>query len=217
MNQEELLSTDIFRMSHGRFLKITLWRHSGLFTLLAAALIVVAIALSFFLSDWRYAVAALLILLLLVPMVLAFVYLFYGLHRNAYFNVTDHRLVFRNDGVQIKMYFKNRNELTEDKWCEWNERGEKQSAERRTDDATNTNRSNTHVDDMPDKIVDFMIDYSCLDRYYIMGDSVFYPMKSDDVGGLLWLPAGAFGNDSSFSMALNIIKNKGKYHEDTKG
>lgn len=56
-------------------------------------------------SDIKFFILTLMIIFIISPMILGFMYYYYGLGERCYFNVTEHTLEFTDYGIKVNMYF----------------------------------------------------------------------------------------------------------------
>lgn len=144
-------------------------------------LLLLFLCISLFLSaliDIRYLIVALMIIFIVCPMIMGFLYYYYGLGERCYFNVTDHDIELLENAVKIQMYFP---EFTDE---------EKDGGE----ESEKTYRC-----------VDKYFDYDIFHRYYVRPNSIVFPLGSSRIDGFLWLPENAFGSSEIFAAAVRLI------------
>lgn len=99
------ISTERYNISHGKFIKLLL-QLVGRRWLWFPAILFVVVSLFAVLSDLRYAIVAMMVLFILIPMLLAFLYIYYGLSQGCWQNILERRLTVSDDFVEIVSYVK---------------------------------------------------------------------------------------------------------------
>lgn len=97
------LETEIFRMGNRNFAfhMVSLYGKPWL----VGSVILVALSTVFALTiDLRWAIIALIILFLVTPALLMFLYFFYGLNPVSAINVIDHRIRISDKGIEIDLF-----------------------------------------------------------------------------------------------------------------
>lgn len=70
----------------------------------AMALLLLAGIIAGFVFDFRFLILGLMILFILMPMLAAYIYFYYGLRRECWLNVVDHSIGIGDDGLDVKIY-----------------------------------------------------------------------------------------------------------------
>ena len=94
--------SDILRMSPRKMVSTMIYLYGTVPVATVAALAVPALALGIFL-DIRWLVVFLMIIFLLVPMAMSFLYFYHGLRPSTASNTSLHRLHFDNDGIKVSI------------------------------------------------------------------------------------------------------------------
>lgn len=106
-----------FRMSGGRFAAELVFRYAGVWLLLLSATAVTGVALGIAV-DLRWMIAALMVVFIIIPMVLAFLYYYYGLRRECFVNMLPHRIVVEDEGISVRLKLSSA-ECQENKECSY--------------------------------------------------------------------------------------------------
>lgn len=99
------LTTSVFKVSRQAF-AATMVRQFGLRWIIALCIAVCILAAVSLVCDLRWLIVALIFLLLVGPMMLAFLYFNHGLKKLSVANVVDHKLEFFIDKLKITIYAK---------------------------------------------------------------------------------------------------------------
>lgn len=102
----------VFKMGAGKFAVELIFRYSWIWLLSCSLLAVGGIVLGIAI-DLRWLVVALMIIFIVIPFVLAFLYYFYGLRRECYVNTILHRFIVREDGLVCRLYILDSNSENE--------------------------------------------------------------------------------------------------------
>lgn len=94
--------TRVFRMGSGRFAMELIFRYSWIWMLGLSVLSVAGIVLGITV-NLRWLVVGLLVICVVIPMVLAFLYYYYGLQRGCFVNTIPHRIVVSEDGLIARL------------------------------------------------------------------------------------------------------------------
>lgn len=99
----EPVESGIFRMGGGAF-AAALVRNFGRGWIIAFAVIVCASILPGIFIDVRFLIIALMMVLIISPMMLVFLYYSYGLRRECFINTIPHTVSVEEDMVKVRMY-----------------------------------------------------------------------------------------------------------------
>lgn len=167
----------VFRMTPGRFAAELVFRYAWIWILALSLGAVAGIALSI-MVDLRWLVITLLIVCIVMPMVLAFLYYYYGLKRGCYVNTVPHRIVMTDEGLAARLVIPLRDEdIAEND----EEQGE---ARYRTRDE--------------------LFPYSSLRPFTIGSNSAIIPLSGKGAG-FLWIPADAFADPENLAALLKRL------------
>lgn len=101
--QNEIPSTLEFRMTSTRFVAEMIFRYAGVWLIVLAAVAVVGIVCGFVI-DLRWFVISLMVVFVVFPMLLAFLYYYYALRRETVINSLPHSLsIVPGDGLMVTM------------------------------------------------------------------------------------------------------------------
>lgn len=98
-----MVTTALFSIPRGEFARIMAMRFGGIWLLGLLAGIVAAAAIAGIVADWRWGVAALMLLLVAAPMGAAYLYFAHGLRRECYVNIAPHTVIFGSDCMNINV------------------------------------------------------------------------------------------------------------------
>lgn len=102
--QTTQISTEKFKLSAGQFI-VLLTRLAGLKWLAVPIIGVVSLAITAIaLADVRLAILAMMLVFIVIPMIMAMLYINYGLSENCYINVIDHEIIFSEKEIIIQTY-----------------------------------------------------------------------------------------------------------------
>lgn len=105
----------VFKMTPGRFILELLFRYAWIWLLLLSLGAVAGLVLGV-VMDLRWLVISLLIICVVTPMVLAFLYYYYGLRRGCYVNAVPHRIVIDDSGLIARLVTGVRNSDSEEEF-----------------------------------------------------------------------------------------------------
>lgn len=92
----------VFKMSSGSFAKELLFEYAWIW-LLGLSLIAVGGLVLGFVIDFRWILIGFMIICLVIPMALAFLYYYYGFRRECVVNTIDHRVIVAEDGLICRL------------------------------------------------------------------------------------------------------------------
>lgn len=104
----------IFRMEGGAF-AAALVRNFGRGWIIAFAVIVIASIIPGIFIDGRFLIIALMVVLIVIPLMLSFLYYSYGLRRECFINTIPHTVSIEEDSVKVKI-FTDRESEDENEW-----------------------------------------------------------------------------------------------------
>lgn len=97
------VESEIFRMGGGTF-AAALVRNFGRRWIISFAVIVIASILPGIFLDARFLIIALMVVLIISPMMLVFLYYSYGLRQECFVNIIPHTVAIEGDSVKVKIY-----------------------------------------------------------------------------------------------------------------
>ena len=113
MEKNNELTTTRFRISNFKFALLLFRLLAGWWLLPPIIIFITAIILSITV-DLAYAIVALMVLLILIPSMMAFLYIYYGLAPNCWMNIIEKELSLSPSGIEMKMYIKQKSVDSED-------------------------------------------------------------------------------------------------------
>ena len=93
------IATSQFRVGHGEFVRAMAARFGIRWIVLLAALVVAGGVAAAATADWRWAMASLMLALIVAPAAGAFLYFSYGLRRECYVNILPHSVIISPRGI----------------------------------------------------------------------------------------------------------------------
>lgn len=213
--------SEIFRMSQ-RALLVTLFRRHGILPAACGAIAALALcAVAFALHDVRYAILALMTVLILIPMLMALLYFNHALHPDVAFNTLPHRLSLGVDGVGITILPKamEKNGKKKNRKKRKNEdSGDAQFAYATPPEEFDSGHVWSGVCEMKPEnhaeetapAVTKVIGFNRLGRYTVGIDSVLVPV-TDSEGhseGFIYIPRSAFGSTDIFTEFMEAVASR---------
>lgn len=161
----------------GKKLILTLfYLYGGWASITLAFLALPALAAGIFI-DLRWLIVFLMILFLVTPMLMVFLYFYHGLRQSTASNIVEHKLLFTQTGIIFRLFEKAEDEENseEEKREKWSVRSEKFYA------------------------------YDQVTNYKTAYDGVLLMLTAPEKG-FIWLPYNAFHKPSLFQEAINCLK-----------
>lgn len=183
----ETITTDIFKAS-GTSISRTMFMLYGKPWLVGALLLVTPLIVLGCIHDMRWIVVALMAVFIVIPMVLAFLYLYYGMNKVSVINSTSHKFEFKDSGITSYIY-----KLTE-------------TITRNADHDSMDELDNMGytVETRHDLMAKSEIPYSKI-RGYVVGVSDV-TLHTDESGkGFLLVPLSVFPDKDRFARAIDIM------------
>lgn len=170
-------ATGIYRMPSGRYLKTMAMMFGRSFGYAAGVALLMAVVLGL-LVDWRCFLIALMMVLLICPAVMAWLYFYYGLRPECFINVMPHYISRRPDGISVTMLKRQPKDLEDD-----NEGKDSEETE----------------EDAEYEEVDYSFNFCDIRRknYIVGNDGVTFPLVGK-YRGFLWIPEDAFADAEEF-------------------
>lgn len=98
------MKSRVFYMPHSKMLAYLFSVHGKVWLIVAASIVIALIILSIALHDLRYVICGLMVIFIIIPMIMSFLYLNYALIPAVAFNVLPHSLQLDGDGINILIY-----------------------------------------------------------------------------------------------------------------
>lgn len=186
------LQTNLFRMGGMRFARELIFRYAAAWLLALSMLAVVGLAFGVAV-DLRWMVVALMLVFVVIPMVLAVCYYYFGLRRECYVNAFPHTLEITPEGITATMHFKSRRPA-----------GENPADEMETEPE--------------EKIVTEFFPSEMLGDIRLGPSSFTLPVtsrgeKAEGMGkhrsaGFIWIPVEAFDCEEDYAAAVDMLNKK---------
>lgn len=167
----DCLSSEIFRIS-GKSMIIIMARRFAIVPLALTVLTAVAsAALAAVTADIRFFVVTLMVVFIIAPMVMAWLYFFYGLRKECFVNVLPHRLHILTDGIRAEIFVADTTDSGNPSTPSFRQAGE------------------------------YFFPASTLHPFYVGLESVTIPVGAVRPRGFIRIPASAFGGITGLSKA----------------
>lgn len=98
------IDTGVFRMNSFNFITSLLFRYGWVWLLALSALGLCGLVIGLTV-DLRWLVVGLMLIFIVIPMLTAFYYYFFALKPECYVNTVNHKLSFKDSGVDSELYF----------------------------------------------------------------------------------------------------------------
>lgn len=182
---EDFLETSEIKMSQSAFLNFLFLENGLIWGIIAIGAIIGFVIASFF-GGFRWLVVALMWLFIVIPMMMAYFYFFYGMKMPTAVNCIEHKITFRESSCQIIIPHKKRENET-------NESDDNEPNDIKDIDGT-TSQKPTIID----------LPYSSY-KEMKLGAGCVYLLFHKPHEGFLWLPSSSFENGRKFNENLDGI------------
>lgn len=176
MESNAVMESREIRMGHGNFATQLVFRYAGGWLLALSAVAVAGIVFGITV-DLKWFVAGMMVVFIIIPMALAFLYYYYALRKEFYVNMTPHRLIVGENGISAIMRFVRQEDPDEYGSGE----AEREVTER-----------------------EVFFSYSVMKSCIPSGNSFVINFRKH-CKGFLWFPSDAFGDMDSAGKAFELI------------
>lgn len=170
------LETRLFKMGRSRLITTLLYLYCG-WAIMTLVVVAISALLAGIFVDLRWAVVFLMILFLIAPFLMVFLYFYHGLRPSTALNVVEHYLIFKDEGIIIRLLDKIEPEDN--------------------DSVENTKWTVRYEHFYPFRMID-----SC-----ISGSNGYIIRLRKPESGFIWLQYDAFKEPSDLNRALQFINN----------
>lgn len=174
------------KMRRAEFCSVMFRLWGGKAVIILTLLLAVSLVLGIW-SDMRFFIIILMVIFIVCPMILGFMYYYYGLGERCYFNVTEHTISLTDKAIRIDMYFP-----------EFQGEGEV--------------GAESEDKEKEERCIEKYFDYSLLHRFLVRRNSVVIPLGDNRIDGFLWLPETAFETPYEFTSAVKLLASKISNH-----
>ena len=194
-----------FKMSHATMMIHLVRIVAGKWLLIPLAIFITSIALAF-LIDLRYVIVARMVLLILVPMMMAFLYIYYGLAPGCWQNIIEKELEIVDDGINVKMYiYPKKDKIDEqdskpivDKWADFDKVEDEESTEE-VEDST----AEESIPELDAEVLhrNRLIRWNEIKQMKVSTDRIFLTL-TDRPLGFLHIPISSLSDTTAFIQVL---------------
>lgn len=170
--------TGEFRMSAGKFITEVIFKFAAPWLLTLTVIGLIGLMLGVMI-DYRWMLAVLFIIFIIAPTMLAFIYYYFGLRREAYVNTVLHTITLQDNGMLFTLKFP----------------------------VSNHEESSDVEKEGEVQIREEFFAYSEMLPMKTGLKSVSIPLRSP-AKGYLWIPRSAFQSDDSMAEFLEYLDNK---------
>lgn len=183
----------VFRMGAANFISHLIFTYAGPWLLVLSATAVAGVAFGIAV-DIRWFIVGMMVVFLVIPMLMGFMYYYYGLRRGCLVNSVMHAVVIDDKGITVRMLFEQPRDDADD--AADMESADKESADKRSADGQR--RYVERLEFFP---------YSDMKPYRIGMKSVVIPLQGN-TPGFLWIPFDAFGEAAVLEGLLDYISRR---------
>ncbi|MDE6794513.1 MAG: hypothetical protein K2J63_04325 [Muribaculaceae bacterium] len=206
---DSMLATGIICMSRSKLITTLFYLYGWLPITILGILAIVALIAGIAI-DVRWAIIFLMVVFIITPLLMSFLYFFHGLRPTTAANVVPHTLIFTNNGITIRILEEKKEE----------ESDIEVDPKAQNDAATNAgNDADTELgkDVLTEKVTkaekekeiitryEFSIPYTSIDRYQLGRDGFIISLKQPQQG-FIWLPYAVFSKREDMETALKRIQ-----------
>lgn len=190
----------IIKMNGMSFLTELIFRYAGIWLLVLSATAVVGLVLGIAV-DLRWFVVGLMIIFLIIPMAMAFLYYYYGLRKECFVNTVPHVLALLEDGINVEILAPD----TPD-GIRPDAPGNEQSSNADDSSAADDSVAAVPLGSAPAfrEIRTEFFPFSAMRPMRIGHDSAIIPF-APPTKGFIWIPADAFDSAESLADILEYI------------
>lgn len=178
MESENCIESRRFRMGTANFVSHLIFTYAGPWLLALCGTAVVGVALGIAV-DLRWFIVGLMIVFIIIPMLMAFMYYYHGLRRECLVNSVDHTLIVEDGGITVRMFFPSVDNTAEDGG----------------DAGLNEEERVVHFD------------YKDMKPFGIGVKSIAISFRKP-LKGFLWMPFDAFGSPEETERVLGILDSR---------
>ncbi|MDE6866592.1 MAG: hypothetical protein K2J23_04275 [Muribaculaceae bacterium] len=201
-----MIETSIYKIERGEFGRLLFAMYGGRW--------IAVIALSVFLCliagivfDWRFLFLALIIIALIAPPIVMFLYFNYGMKGKNYLNILDHKLSISDTSLKVTLYPYVKEEDRGDRIGK--EMEDKSEDERLRREKGSGYDDEAEGDAMP-RSREYEYSFADFGGYLTGKGSVIFPFLPPNVGFLV-IPEKSFANHDDFIEAIRLISGGAHY------
>lgn len=191
MENDEYLCSEPYKMNGLRFASEMIFRYGGTWLLSLSAVGVIGIVAGI-VVDLRWLVLALMVVFIVIPMVMAYIYYYYGLRKECYVNVVEHTARIDDESIVMTLLLPSAAQV------------EDTESEETENNVIDCSASDSTVEK---RRVDVAFPYSDLKRLEMGMNSIVIKFKINRKG-FLWIPANAFTDEAQFVKVYDALSQK---------
>ncbi len=205
---DSVAATEVICMNRSRLIA-TMFYLYGWLTLTVLGVLAVGALVAGIVIDVRWAIVFLMVVFIVTPLLMSFLYFFHGLRPTTAANVVPHILLFGNDEFTIRILEKEKEDNSdgdsntkeecnpkEKNWSKKNSRGDEETSNEEQDPKSDIEYVTRY---------EFSLPYSDIERYQSGRDGFIISIKKPQQG-FIWLPYTAFGKREEMETALKHIQ-----------
>lgn len=188
--------SDEFKMTGARFVSEMIFSYGApwMLSLSITALVGLVFGIAI---DLRWLVIGLMIVFLIIPMFLMFLYYYYGMRKECYVNIIPHTLSVRDDGISLNLRFPI---YSEDDYDDQSDREEEENELSSIESATEkmpdlSNKTIERVESFPFGMMESVRVGNNALKIYLK-----FPHK-----GFIWIPVEAYQNKDDIELLYEIL------------
>lgn len=188
------LETEVIRMSNSRLI-VTMFYLYSLCPIVILVILAVAAITAGIVYDIRWAIVFLLVVFIVTPLLMTFLYFYHGLRSSTASNVTPHTLLFSHEGITVKIL------EVDDKPLDPDDNTPDAEEQPCSTDENKPRHSSPKHYSLRHKL---FFPYAGIDRYRAGRDGFIITLREPEKG-FLWLPYDSFGNLETLQYALGFL------------
>ena len=193
-----MIVTGEIKMSGKKMLSLLFMQYGIPWLILTLAGILIFVILGIVI-DYRFFILALIWIFLFIPLVMAFLYFYYGMLPLTNFNTIPHKILFSDSEIRIRVL---------PVYNEKQSTASKEELEHKDNEEASLHKENGNQENiMEDAAKDYVVEKDLFKEMKSGGDYVLLHFKKN---GWLWLPVYAFDSFQQFKNVLEFFNNFGK-------
>lgn len=205
---DPMLTTEIICMSRSRLIA-TMFYLYGCLPLTVLSVMAVGALIAGIIIDVRWAIVFLMVVFIVTPLLMGFLYFFHGLRQTTASNVVPHTLLFTDNRFTIRILEEKKKEDPDseepDSYMKATPKAEDDTEDKTKEEETSDAEKKLKEEKELTTRYEFSIPYSAIERYQSGRDGFIISLKKPHQG-FIWLPYTAFSKREDMEMALRRIQ-----------